>query len=407
MNQATADLTGTPDELGRLWGKINAADIRAHLDQFLELAHTQHGLDAEELVRRAEPYCEMMGELAPHWLIEARAAAEAAQVEVPLYHAFLAGKYRGLLFHEECTSYAAVGSATADGRPLFHKNRDNVLRPQSFYRKHTLGAGREVLPFIAVGDTSDMGVMMAVNAAGLAGSADQAGREPRPHFRGLMNPYGLRLIAEQATTCEEAVEIVRSMTRSGFYAGGDIITRWTFADCSGTAMTVFNTHDECTVEQHTVDGAIWTVQREGLAQLLESRRGTLTAADMNEASRLPGVCVPGNCSSMTVAIDPREPQTFTCAWAALGPANRTAYFPLYMARAGTPRAYLDGSVFRYSEGPVLPEAAAAFERADDASRLAHENAARQALREGHGDAAFAELAAVPLESLSAAQRAFG
>jgi hypothetical protein len=407
MKQATVDLTGTPQELGQRWGQINATDIRAHLAQFLELARTQHQLGEAELVRRAEPYCDMMGELAPHWLIEAQAAAEAAGVEVPLYHAFLAGKYRGLLFHEECTSYAAVGSATADGRPLFHKNRDNVLRPQAFYRKHTIGAGRETIPFLAVGDTSDTGVMMMVNAAGLAGSADQAGREPRPHFRGLMNPYGLRLIAETATTCDEAVEVARAMTASGFYAGGDIVTRWAFTDRNGTAVTVLNTHDQCIVEQRTQDGAIWTVPREGLPELLEGRRGGLTAEDMNEASRLPGVCVPGNCSSMTVAIDPRAPETFTCAWAALGPADRTAYFPLYMASAQTPIPYVNGGVFRYSERPVALEAAATFERSGDASRLAHENAARQALRAGRGDAALAELAAVPLEALAAAQHAFG
>jgi hypothetical protein len=312
----------------------------------------------------------MVQDLAPHWHEEARAVAEAAGVDAGLYNAFLAGRYRGLLFHEECTSYAAVGSATADGRPLFHKNRDNRMRRQAFYRKETVGPpGWSGLPYLAVGDTSDTGVMMMVNAAGLAGSADMGGTDPHPHYRGLMNPYGLRLIAEQATTCAEALELVREMTARGQYAGGSIATRWTFTDRHGRAVVALNTHDELLIEADTTDGVVQTCPREGLAELLQDRLGRLTPADFNAASRLPGVCAQENCSSLTVLIDPDRPDLYTCAWAALGRAQDAPYVPLYMGAAATPRAYLDGTVYGWSERGLTPDNIAARESAWEAARL--------------------------------------
>ena len=353
-------LIGTASELGRLWGEINGADIRTHLSEFFAVAQQEHGLSEAVLVERARTYEDMVQALAPHWHEEARAVAVAAAVEPALYNAFLAGRYRGLLFHEECTSYAAVGSATADGRPLFHKNRDNRMRRQAFYRKAMLGgsAGVSPLPYIAVGDTSDTGVMMMVNAAGLAGSADMGGTDAHPRYRGLMNPYGLRLIAEQATTCAEALAIVRGMTERKQYAGGAIATRWTFADRHGRAVVALNTHDALHLEADTADGIVQSCPRAGLGELLQARRGRLTAADFNAGARLPGVCVRENCSSLTVAIDPRQPERLTCAWAALGRAQDAPYVPLYMGAASTPRAYVDGTVYGWSGTGLSPEAIA-------------------------------------------------
>lgn len=387
-------LTGPPEHLGRLWGEINGADIRVHLGEFYDVAKREHGLSEAVLLARAQAYEDLVADLAPHWHAEARAVAEAAGVDVGLYNAFLAGRYRGLLFHEECTSYAAVGSAPSDGRPLFHKNRDNRMRRQAFYRKEMVGGptGLSGLPYIALGDTSDTGVMMMVNAAGLAGSADMGGSDPRPHYRGLMNPYGLRLIAEQATTCAEALDLVREMTVRGQYAGGSIATRWTFADRHGRTVVALNTHEAVVVEADTTDGVVQSCPRQGLAELLAERQGQLTVEDFNTASRLPGVCVRENCSSLTVLIDPARPDLFTCAWAALGRAQDAPYVPLYMGTTGTPRAYLDGTVYSWSERGLPPEVIAHFEMNCTAFRVQAEAAARTALSVGREEAAQARLA---------------
>jgi hypothetical protein len=205
--------------------------------------------------------------------------------------------------------------------------------------------------------------MMMVNAAGLAGSADMAGSDPEPYYRGLMNPYGLRHIAETATTCAEALEIVRMMNDRGWYAGGSIATNWAFADRHGRAMVVYNSHRKVEVTSETRQGVVWTVEREGLGEML--LRGRLRPQDFNAASRLPGVCVAGNCSSLTVEIDPERPEADTYAWAALGKADECAYFPLCMGSEATPRDYVDGTVFGYWQAKASPEAIAEFEAATE------------------------------------------
>lgn len=377
-------LTGSPAHIGKLWGQINHRDIEEHLQLFLRLAAERHGLSEAKLIARSRRYDEVVGQLAPHWHEESEAIARTVGVERDLYHALLAGKYRGLLFAGDCTSYAAVGGATSDGRTILHKNRDNELRAQAFYRKQTEVSGPDPYPFLAVGDTSDTGVMMVVNAAGLAASADQAGKDPDPYYNGVMNPYGLRLIAEQAADCSEALELVRMMNDRGLYAGAEIATNWTFADRHGNAMVVYNSHQKVLVTSQTTEGHVVTVEREGLPEFLEERiaEGGLTAADFNAASRLPGVCVAGNCSSFTALIDPEQPEVFTCAWAALGNADKAAYFPLYLGVQAFPRAYMDGTVSAYSLRGTAPEAIAGFEEVTEEQRLRAEAEARTAASAG-------------------------
>ena len=390
-------LRGSADDIGRQWGAMNRGDIVAHLEEFLHLARDEHGLDEATLIARSRRHVSIIEQLAPHWLDEAAGIASTAGVALDTYLACLVGRYRGLLFSEDCTSYAAVGSATADGRPLFHKNRDNRARPQAFYRKETLLP--RILPFISVGDTSDTGAMMMVNAAGLAGSADMGGSDPDPRHTGLMNPYGLRHIAERATTCTEALAIVRMMNDRGWYAGGSIATNWAFADATGHAMIVYNAHRKVEVTAETRDGCVQTVERDGLRPLLD--KGRLTPTDFNDASRLPGVCVAGNCSSLTVQIDPERPDLLTCAWAALGKADETGYFPLYMGATGTPEAYANGETFAHWSRGVALESWQRFEMATERRRQEIEAEARRLLETGDEAAARERLTLLAAEAATA------
>lgn len=395
-------LTGSPEQIGAEWGALNRNDIVAHMQEFLRMAREQHGLGEPELVERSQVQARIISQLAPHWLDEAGAIADAAGVPADLYLAWQYGKARGIIFGEDCTSYAAVGSAPADGRPLFHKNRDNVIRPQAFYRKETLAPG--VLPFISVGDTSDTGVMMMVNAAGLAGSADMAGPDPDPYYAGLMNSHGLRHIAEHARTCGEALEIVRMMNDRGWYAGAKIATNWAFADATGEAMIIYNAHARVEVTAQTRDGHVQTVEREGLRELLEARRGKLLPKDFNAASRLPGVCMPGNCSSLTVQIDPERPDLLSCAWAALGKADQCGYFPLYMGATATPDEYADGRVFDYGLQGLPLLGWQEFEDQAERGRVPLEAQARREMTKGNETEARRLLTGLAGASVRAAEK---
>ncbi len=123
---ATVKLRGSPAEIGGLWGKTNAATIRADMEKYYLRPAKDAGISIPTLIARSEKYAQVSRRYAPHWLEETRAVAEAAGVEPDLYLSFTASVYRGLFLGAECTSYAMSTVFTEDGRIFFHKNRDNA-----------------------------------------------------------------------------------------------------------------------------------------------------------------------------------------------------------------------------------------------------------------------------------------
>jgi hypothetical protein len=336
-------LCGSPGQVGRRFGRLNADDVRQHVDRVVT-GWRSRGLSETEIIRRAEPFRRFMAKFAPAWEDELVRCAEAADIEPELYVAFQAGKYRDLFFVDECTSFLAVGVATEDGAALFHKNRDNVARGQCAYKK-TIFHSSKPAAFHATGDTSDLGVMMMVNAHGLAGSADMGGlAEDRPKGRGVMNPYILRLIAERAERCDDALEIIQQMIRDGWYAGGSRTgTHWLFADRFGCGLRVAqNSHEE----QHTFlkdEVAFLARGSTAGAEIVRSRKGRITLADMNAAASHPSICFTTSISAMTVRVDPGDPAGASSVWFAL-PAC-APYVPLFPLAPGVPREILDGGCF--------------------------------------------------------------
>lgn len=341
------DLTGDARTVGARFGCLNAPAIRRHMGRMLE-EWRRRGLSERQMLERSQPYRRYAEKFAPHWLEEAEGCAQAAGISGEHFTAFLAGKYRDLFFVEECTSFFAVGAATADGAPLFHKTRDNTAREQTAYFKRIVHSSRPA-GFFATADTSDLGVMMMVNDRGLAGSADMRGlKEDRPKGRGVMNPYILRLVAERAERCEEALAIIQEAIRDGWYAGGARSgTRWTFTDRFGGALSVAqNSHrEEHQFFRDDVAFSWWGESAE--AQSLKNKRGKITYRDMNRTAWSPKMCYPAggspSVSGMTARVDPRHPADLSRVWFAL-PAW-SVYLPVFPLAPGVPRELADGSCY--------------------------------------------------------------
>lgn len=330
-------------KIGDEWGAVNAGLIREHFRQFLAECDKK-GITNDVLLRRTSRADQIVGRIAPHWREESDAIALQAGIDPELYNAYLLGKYRGVAF-QECTSYAAVGEATGDGRTLFHKNRDNVERPQAGYIKKTRVPGRSIFGFVATGDVSDTGVMMMVNERGLAGSADVGASDPDWFGMGLTNPYGLRHIAETASTCREALEIVEWMTRDRLYAGGPVHTNWLFADATGMALRVVNANESIVSRESTQSGILLNVEREGLRPLLQENSGRIDARLMMRAARLPSVSMASTLCGLTAEVDWERPDRRTCAWIALGRPSDSPFVGVSMAAEETPQEMLDGMLF--------------------------------------------------------------
>ena len=84
-------LAGTPEQIGMIWGQRNKEIIRRDLETGYLKRAAAAGISRETLIGRSAASVEIMGQIAPHWLQEARAVARAADAPEDLYLAFLDG----------------------------------------------------------------------------------------------------------------------------------------------------------------------------------------------------------------------------------------------------------------------------------------------------------------------------
>ncbi|NQT15167.1 MAG: sulfatase-like hydrolase/transferase, partial [Planctomycetes bacterium] len=244
----TVTLSGTPTEIGETWGTINRQAIHNAVEQYLAKAKAE-SLSEETLVERSQPFVAIARKIAPHWIEEAQAIARAAGIDADLYLSLLANVPRSIGFHE-CTSYAVSREFTQDGAVFFHKNRDNVDCEQAAYVLTSSAEG--VNKFLAVSNASAVNCSMMVNEKGLAGSADYPANLTRrddpgalvpepaePRYRGVMNDFLLRHVAERASSCDEALNVIQDCVNKGYSAGGTVNgTHWLFVDRTGTIMEI-------------------------------------------------------------------------------------------------------------------------------------------------------------------------
>ena len=347
-------LSGTPAKVGETWGTVNRQAIRNAIERYLAKARTEK-LSEKTLLERAQPFVEIVKRIAPHWIEESRAIARAAGVDADLYLSFVANSPRGIGFHE-CTSYAAAGKYTQGGAAFFHKNRDNVDRPQAAYALASSVKG--VNKFISVSNASAVDCSMMVNDKGLAGSADYPAHltrkgDPRallpeaaePQFRGMMNGSMLRHVAERAADCGQALKIIQDLVKRGYYAGGTVNgTHWLFVDRTGTIMEVSSNARHVVSRIHTQKAYFSRLDGSTAAKRLRRSERPIDFHLFHNVSRDPSICLGSSISGMTVEVHSEHPEVLTCAWVSL-PA-RSVSFPLFMGGRTTPRCLLSGDLYK-------------------------------------------------------------
>ncbi|MFO7945436.1 MAG: hypothetical protein R6V19_01280 [Armatimonadota bacterium] len=345
---------GAPEDVGAAYGALNAESIHEHLDAFVDTCD-EKGLDRAAIIEKSARGMEIIREKAPYWELEQRAVAEAAGIDPAMYGAFAIGKYRGLFFGPECTSYAAAGSWVPYDGAAFHKSRDNKLRTQCCFVRKIVDDTHKPYGWCGTSDTSDMTTMTFVNERGLAGASDQGGRLEDFKGEGLMNTFGLRYFAETCSTCADVQEALRHWHERGYYAGGAIRTHWLFADAQGHILRVV--HENQRIEfQPAHDNIVVNKEREGLREFLQENRGRLDATELTAASRLESVSMESTISALSVDLKPEAPEWLTCAWFSLGRPTQAPYVPVFMASNHVPRALMDGTMYRLSiDAPAATE----------------------------------------------------
>jgi hypothetical protein len=239
-------LAGTPEQVGATYGRATGACIRRYLADFLVNVEVE-GIGLAEVRRRTDIYLRIVNRLAPWWHEELAAIASAAGVGVEEYGAYVAQKYVIRTTRppspppapHECTSFVSVGRASADGASILHKNRDSAARAQGLWIRQDVGCYR----YLGGGDSGDYGVIHFVNEKGLAGAMNAGSASADTEPDGWPTPQILRLVAEKAASCQEALEIVREIVGQGWYTNGARGSIWLFVDRE-RALIVENTrHD--------------------------------------------------------------------------------------------------------------------------------------------------------------------
>jgi hypothetical protein len=393
-NEPLVCLDGSPEQVGRVFGRTNAADIRHEVKQFYATVETEEGIKRDKLLRVGEYYRHLVERYASHWIKEVRAAGQAAGVDPEEFLTYQGAKYRAIN-RPECFTYFSAPRHNADNVTLFHKNRDNVQRPQSAYVKGIQLPSGAVYRFLAIGDTPDLGTMMGVNEKGLAVAADTGYDEPHPRLQGMMNTDLMRIIFERAADVDEALSWLEEFHANRVYAGGKKVgTNWMFADARGRAIRVYQFHQKKMIV--TRDDAGLMVMRDEdkrgifVLKTLRARQGKITAALHNSLSRTEPVLSSTNASALTAVISPDHPELFTYAHVAVYRAANTFYVPLYLGATATPKVLVDGSLSRlsmsdcfaeglFSEGKARDPEISRFEKSLEEERANIEVSARRAL----------------------------
>ena len=245
---------------------------------------------------------------------------------------------------------------TQDHAIFFHKNRDNLDCEQAGYVLASSVSG--VNKFIAVTNASAVNCSMMVNDKGLAGSGDYPAHLTRkgdphallpeaaePRFRGMMNDFLLRHIAERAADCGQALNIIEDFSNKGYYAGGTVNgTHWLFVDRTGTIMEVSSNARHVVSKIHAQK--VYFSRQDGspAATRLRQAAEPIDFHLFHNVSRDPSICLASSISGMTVEIDPQHPDVLTCAWISL-PAKSLA-FPVFMGGRKTPRCLVNGELYQ-------------------------------------------------------------
>jgi len=195
-----------PREAGRLYGGLAAPFLRDRVTRMWEAAAASPWGTAQ-LDERGERFRAFVERIAPEWLDEAEAIAAAAGVNAA--DLFVLNALPPRFWDRRqggCTSCVVAGAQSATGDSLLHKNRDVINEVQDFHvRRFADGAQT-----LASRDVGSLGFAHFHSDRALAGANNTGSHIAPDELRdcGLTCTHLLRLVAERAGSCDQAVAVL-------------------------------------------------------------------------------------------------------------------------------------------------------------------------------------------------------
>jgi len=199
-------LKGAPREIGRAYGALVEPVLRNRVRRLWEAAAAA-GWSREQLAERAGRFRGFVERIAPEWLDEVDGIAAGARVraiELLVLNSLPQGFWTRA--SAECTSWLIVGNASATGDTILHKNRDELNEPQDFHVRRLPGD----IQVFASRDIGNLGFAHFHSDVALAGANNTGSPIAPDELRecGLNCCHLLRLVAERANSCDEAVAVL-------------------------------------------------------------------------------------------------------------------------------------------------------------------------------------------------------
>ena len=360
------ELYGSPENIGAEYGKL-AGKAAAREIELLEDNLARGQADKAELVENGKRLAEMLETFAPHWLAEAQVFCSVAGIEMEDYFALNSSLMSARPLPEECTCFLATGTATRTQESLLTKNRDFPRVPQSVYIKEMNGCQR----FLGSGNPGDIGVAHFLNEKGLAagGVTGQPTSDTSP--AGLTERHLMRRIAETASTCQEALEMMReAVDRGQCMSEANASANVLFVDAQRGLIVENTAH---IIEHQYIEDDVGVRGATALPRILaaatgtseeHSERRTYVTSRLNQFKGMidPGsmmrlsreyqpskITNPGTVSAFTHIIREDESSLLSQAWVCCGNPNCSFYIPIHIGARGVHRSLVDGSFWQAAE----------------------------------------------------------
>lgn len=419
----TISLAGSAHEVGKEYGALIGPALRARLERVRVQAGSK-GLVAADIRARVPAFTELLDQVAPHWLEEIEGVAAATDIEPAdllalncLPDDFWDVSSAG----HECTSYLAIGSASATGESLLHKNRDERDWLQNVHVKQLVGTHR----YMAGVDIGQVGIAQFVNEHGLCGANNTGSHIPASEsiVNGLGDCLVMRFIAERARCCEDALHLIEELIDRGICggAGPNRGTIYLFAD-RDRGLIVENTSRHLAYEwiddglgirsNHFIlpEARAWMAREpnantalryERACELIRPHEGSATSELFARVSRDHTAGPDSICndnrehfwmtlSAFTHTIRREQTDSLTVTWICNGHAHNACYFPMHLGVRENAADLVSGehsatSFVAYEKqgsGDHLAAQQDAFEAGARVRVAAIEREARELLRDG-------------------------
>lgn len=228
------------------WGKAYGEGLKDEV-QMLFKDYVQGSTDDAQMQMAMQAVHVMETHVPDDYKAMVRAIAEGSGLT---YDQLLCGQcYADLLQMLSCSTFVALGDASADGKPIFGRNMDYPTR--GMLHEHTVvsvfhrGEGKS---FLTIGFPGMMGAVSGMNDRGLSLAVMNV-------FSPDMTPDGMpyllmfREILERCGTIDEAVELIKATPRT---TPNNLMV----ADATGAAVIEFS--PKAVEVRRPTDGRVWS-----------------------------------------------------------------------------------------------------------------------------------------------------